>query len=64
MLGIRYDPEAVLRGLISEQGWSLAGPPMDQMSLFDEIEAKTNREDLMKCLTGQVNPIKASLVRA
>ena len=38
MLGIRYDPEAVLRRLLSEQSWQLAGPPMEQLSLFDDIK--------------------------
>jgi len=38
VLGIRYDPEAVLRGLLSEQSWQLAGPPMEQLSLFDDIK--------------------------
>jgi len=38
VLGIRYDPEAVLRGLLSEQSWQLAGPPMEQLSLFDETK--------------------------
>ena len=61
-LGIRYDPETVLRGLLSEQSWSLAGPPMDQLSLFNDanrLESSTGasitasvKEDLMKRLTG------------
>jgi len=38
VLGIRYDPEAVLRGLLSEQSWELAGSPMEQLSLFDDIK--------------------------
>jgi len=38
MLGIRYDPEAVLRGLLSEQSWQLAGSPMEQLSLFDDVK--------------------------
>ena len=38
MLGIRYDPESVLRGLLSEQSWALAGPPMEQLSLFNDID--------------------------
>ena len=41
MLGIRYDPESVLRGLLSEQSWSLAGPPMEQLSLFDDSGIST-----------------------
>jgi len=41
MLGIRYDPEAVLRGLLSEQSWELAGPPMEQLSLFDNAGTGT-----------------------
>ena len=40
MLGIRYDPEAVLRGLLSEQSWQLAGPPMEQLSLFDDVKGQ------------------------
>ena len=50
VLGIRYDPEAVLRGLLSEKSWELAGSPMDQISLFDDIDVLNTREDLMKCL--------------
>ena len=38
VLGIRYDPEAVLRGLLSEQSWELAGSPMEQLSLFNDID--------------------------
>jgi len=52
--GIQNNPESVLRGLLSEQSWELAGSPMEQLSLFDEIEAKSTREDLVKCLTGQI----------
>jgi hypothetical protein len=26
-----------LRGLLSEQSWQLAGPPMEQLSLFEDI---------------------------
>jgi len=37
VLGIRYDPETVLRGLLSEHSWELAGPPMEQLSLFDDV---------------------------
>ncbi|MCL2426883.1 MAG: putative DNA modification/repair radical SAM protein [Oscillospiraceae bacterium] len=60
VLGIRYDPEAVLRGLLSEQSWDIAGPPMDQLSLFDDANrlesnmGMSTREDLVKCLTGQM----------
>ena len=56
--GIRYNPEAVLRGLLSNQSWELAGPPMEQLSLFDDINrlesgagvslSASIREDLMK----------------
>ena len=52
LTGIPNHPEAVLRGLISEQSWELAGQPMDQMSLFDD--GKSTTEDLVKCLTGQI----------
>ena len=45
-------PETVLRGLISDQGFELAGQPMDQMSLFDNN--LSTREDLIKCITGQI----------
>jgi len=57
VLGIKYDPESVLRGLLSEQSWNLAGPPMEQLSLFDDnklIEGGSTKEDLVKCLTGQI----------
>jgi putative DNA modification/repair radical SAM protein len=50
MLGIRYDPEAVLRGLLSEQSWQLAGPPMEQLSLFDDVKSigsgNSTKEDI------------------
>ena len=52
LAGIPNHPEAVLNNLISEQGRELAGPPMDQMSLFDN--SVSTREDLVKCLTGQI----------
>jgi putative DNA modification/repair radical SAM protein len=52
MPGIRIDPDAVLRGLLSEQSWQLAAEPMEQLSMFDEkIMIK---EELTKCLTGQI----------
>ena len=64
VLGIRYDPEAVLRGLLSEQSWELAGPPMEQLSLFENTGISINshytpgssfmKEELVKCLTGQI----------
>jgi len=68
MLGIRYDPEAVLRGLLSEQSWELAGPPMEQLSLFSDVDINTKyienppfqtdnnfmKGELVKCLTGQI----------
>ena len=60
VLGIRYDPEAVLRSLLSERSWELAGSPMDQISLFYDIDALSAREDLIKCLTGQTSPLLAS----
>ena len=41
MLGIKYDPESVLRGLLSEQTWELAGSPMEQLSLFDNAVINT-----------------------
>ena len=50
--GIPNYPDAVLRGLISEQSWELAGQPMDQLSLFDA--GNSTREEWVKCLTGQM----------
>jgi len=50
--GILSDPEAVLRGLLSEQSASLAQKPMEQLSLFDDT--LSTKEDLVKCLTGQI----------
>jgi len=38
VLGIRYDPEAVLRGLLSDQSWELAGSGVEQLSLFNDID--------------------------
>ncbi|MCL2628895.1 MAG: putative DNA modification/repair radical SAM protein [Oscillospiraceae bacterium] len=53
MLGIRNDPEAVLRGLLSKQSWELAGSPMEQFSLFDNT-LSIEKGELYKCLTGQI----------
>ena len=52
ILGIPNNPESVLRGLLSERSWELAQAPMDQISLFDH--SKSTREDLVKCITGQI----------
>ncbi|MDR2571767.1 MAG: putative DNA modification/repair radical SAM protein [Oscillospiraceae bacterium] len=41
VLGIKNDPESVLRGLLSDQSWQLAGPPMEQLSLFDDTNIKS-----------------------
>jgi len=54
--GVRYDPEAVLRGLLSERSWELAGSPMEQMSMFEDIDARAGGEELMKCLAGYTTP--------
>ena len=51
-LGLPSSPEAVLRGLLSEQGAALTSPPMEQVSLFDTTDS--TKEDLIKCLTGQI----------
>jgi len=51
-MGILNHPDAVLRGLLSEQSASLASPPMDQLSLFDG--SLSTKEELVKCLTGQI----------
>jgi len=50
--GILNSPDAVLRGLLSEQSASLAQKPMEQLSLFDNT--LSTKEDLVKCLTGQI----------
>jgi len=57
--GIQNNPEAVLRGLLSEQSAELAyqHQPMQQLSLFDNAvgtNIDSTREDLLKCLTGQI----------
>ena len=51
-MGIPTHPDAVLRGLLSEQGAALAQPNMEQFSLFDNT--KSTKEELIKCLTGQI----------
>ncbi|MCL2568693.1 MAG: putative DNA modification/repair radical SAM protein [Oscillospiraceae bacterium] len=51
-MGILNHPDAVLRGLLSEQGARLATPVMEQFSLFDD--SRSTKEDLVKCLTGQI----------
>jgi predicted DNA-binding helix-hairpin-helix protein len=50
--GVSLNPEAILRGLLSERSWQLAGEPMEQISLFDD--GKVLKEDMVKCLTGQI----------
>ena len=50
--GIQNNPEAVLRGLLSQQGAALLSPPMEQFSLFEG--GNSRKEDLVKCLTGQI----------
>ena len=50
--GILSNPDAVLRGLLSEQSQKLAHAPMEQLSLFDGN--LSTKEDLVKCLTGQI----------
>ena len=51
-VGLSLNPEAILRGLLSERSWELAESPMEQLSLFDE--GKVLKEDMVKCLTGQI----------
>ena len=63
-LGIRYDPEAVLRGLLSEHSWELAGPPMDQLSMFDDVDARSCGEDLIKCLNSHTSAPAAPAAQA
>jgi len=41
-----------LRGLLSEKSAERAQPPLEQLSLFDT--ASSTKEDLVKCLTGQI----------
>ena len=50
--GIPSNPEAVMRGLLSQQGAELAQPPAEQLSLFDNPSGA--KEELVKCLTGQI----------
>ena len=51
-LGLPCSPESVLQRLLSKQSAALAQPPMEQISLFDS--ANSTKEDLVKCLTGQI----------
>ena len=51
-VGIPSSPDIALRGLLSEQSASFAQPPMEQLSLFER--ASSTKEDLVKCLTGQI----------
>jgi len=49
--GIRMDQEAVLRGLLSDKSMQmLTEQPPEQLSLFED----STREELQKCLTGQI----------
>ena len=50
ILGISYNPETVLRALLSEQSAELAHSPMEQLSLFDHSDSLT--EGIIRCLTG------------
>ena len=52
IMGIPNSPETVLRGLLSEKSATLAQPPAEQLSLFDNTTS--TKEDLVKCLTGQI----------
>ncbi len=48
MPGLNTRPEAVLRGLMSEEtARAFDMPPAEQLSLYD-------KEDFVKCLTGQL----------
>jgi len=52
LMGIPNHPEAVLQGLVTQQGFELAGSHPDQLSLFDNhVSAK---EEFTKCITGQI----------
>jgi len=61
LMGIPNHPETILRGLISEHSWELAGQPVDQLSLFDNgvnilpiagrESLRTGKEGLIKCHT-------------
>ena len=61
LMGIPNHPETILRGLISEHSWELAGQPMDQLSLFDNDvnilpitgrkSLHTGKKELVKCHT-------------
>jgi len=52
IMGLSYRPDAVLRGLLSEQSAELAHSPMEQLSLFDH--RSESKEELIRCLTGQI----------
>ena len=53
MAGIKHDPEAILKNLLSESSMArLTEGPLEQLSLFDE--SKSSKEELLKCLTGQL----------
>jgi len=51
-LGIPNHPDAVLRGLLSQQSWERIQEPVEQLSLFDYNNS--TKEELTKCLTGQI----------
>ncbi|MCL2575976.1 MAG: putative DNA modification/repair radical SAM protein [Defluviitaleaceae bacterium] len=55
MTGIAASPESVLWGLLSERSVSLI-QSSEQLSLFDNgvTGVESTREDLVKCLTGQI----------
>lgn len=50
-VGLAINHDSVLRGLLSDKSLKMIQQqPMDQISLFEE----SNREELVKCLTGQM----------
>jgi len=49
--GIRLNPESVLRGLLSDRSFELAGPPMEQLSLFDSSDTLNSGEEMLSFLS-------------
>ena len=53
MAGVKHDPDAVLRGLLSDSSMAKLGDhAFEQTSLFDD--SRSTKEELVKCLTGNL----------
>lgn len=52
--GLKVTPDSVLRGLISEKDYDLARLPTERPEQLSLFSAAPTREDMVKCLSGQI----------